>query len=40
MLGGFHKHKKSRKVHDARHIGVGKLDAALGVKFVGHLGWF
>jgi hypothetical protein len=36
MLGGFHKNKKTGKVHNARHVGVGKLDVALGVKFKRH----
>jgi len=36
MLGGFHENKKAGKMHNARHVRVGKLDTALGVKFGRH----
>jgi len=37
MLGGFHKNEEAGKMHDTGHVGIAKLYAPLGVKFVGHM---
>ena len=37
MLGGLHEAEEIGEMHDAGHVGLGKLHAADGLEFVRHI---
>jgi hypothetical protein len=39
MLRSFHENKKTGKVNDARHVGIGEFDSAFCVVFGWHEGY-